>query len=125
MKERRKILPYNPVLKEYARKLRNNSTNSEILLWMQMRNKQLSGYDFDRQRPIDNYIIDFFCHDLMLAIEIDGVTHEWEEVKIKDAAKDAKMKEMGVTILRFDDNQVKADIEYVVREIGKWIEENK
>ena len=125
MKERRKILPYNPVLKEYARKLRNNSTNSEILLWMQLRNKQLSGYDFDRQRPIDNYILDFFCHDLMLAIEIDGVTHEWEEVKVKDAVKEAKMKEMGVTILRFDDNQVKADIEYVVREIGKWIEANK
>ncbi|MEX0360394.1 MAG: endonuclease domain-containing protein, partial [Allomuricauda sp.] len=65
---RRKIIPYNPKLKELARQLRNNSTKAEIILWQKLKRKQLHGYDFHRQKPIDNYILDFFCHELMLGI---------------------------------------------------------
>ena len=72
MKIKRKIYPYNPKLKLLARKLRNNSTYAEVLLWNQLKNKKLNGYDFHRQKPIDNYILDFFCYDLMLGIEVDG-----------------------------------------------------
>lgn len=68
--KRRKIIPYNPALKEKARELRNNSTKTEILLWLNLKGKQMRGYDFHRQKPIDNYIVDFFCNELMLAIEI-------------------------------------------------------
>jgi len=68
-------LQYNPKLKEFARRLRNNSTYAEIRLWQKLNKKQLKGYDFHRQKPIDNFIVDFFCHELMLAIEIDGVSH--------------------------------------------------
>jgi len=67
-KSQRKILPYNPVLKEKARELRNNSTRTEILLWTFLKGRQLHGYDFHRQKPIDEYIVDFFCNELMLAV---------------------------------------------------------
>ena len=72
----RKIYPYNPKLKELARQLRNDSTLSEILLWNELKGKQVEGYDFQRQKPILNYILDFFCHELELAIEIDGEAFE-------------------------------------------------
>ena len=67
---RRKIIPYNPALKEKARELRNNSTKTEIMLWMYLKGKQMKGYDFHRQKPLDEYIVDFFCNELLLAIEI-------------------------------------------------------
>ena len=72
---KRKVIWYNPELKEKARQLRNNSTASEIKLWMFLKNKQMLGYDFHRQKPLGEYIVDFFCNELMLAIEIDGLSH--------------------------------------------------
>ena len=56
--KRRKIIPYNPKLREFARELRNNSTYTEILLWDYLKGKRMRGFDFDRQKPIDNYIVD-------------------------------------------------------------------
>ena len=73
--KRKTIIPYDPKLKDLARQLRKNSTLSEVLLWNYLKGKQMLGYDFDRQKLIDNYIVDFFCNELMLAIEIDGDTH--------------------------------------------------
>jgi very-short-patch-repair endonuclease len=73
--QHRKIIPSNPHLKDLARELRNHSTLAEVLLWNQIKNKKLLGYDFHRQKPIDRFIVDFFCPDLMLAIEIDGASH--------------------------------------------------
>jgi len=63
--KRRKIITYNPKLKEVARKLRNNSTLSEILFWRKLKGKQMQGFDFHRQKPLDNFIVDFFCNELM------------------------------------------------------------
>jgi very-short-patch-repair endonuclease len=80
---KRKIISYNPILKERAKQLRENMTFSEVILWNEIKNGQLMGYDFDRQRPIGNYIVDFYCKDLQLALEVDGVTHEEESAKIK------------------------------------------
>lgn len=60
---RRKIIPYLPHLKELAAKLRKNMTLPEVLLWHQLKQKQMEGQDFDRQRPIDQYIVDFYCKD--------------------------------------------------------------
>ena len=74
---RRNIIPYNPRLKELSRQLRNNSTLAEVLLWNQIKNKKIGGYKFLRQKPIDRYIVDFFCYELMLAIEVDGETHNY------------------------------------------------
>ncbi|MCD4695224.1 MAG: endonuclease domain-containing protein [Bacteroidales bacterium] len=119
--KRRKIIAYNPKLKEYARQLRNNSTKSEIILWKYLKGKQMMGYDFHRQKPLNNFIVDFFCHELMLSIEIDGYTHLLEEVQIKDAEKEKKLNELGIHVLRFPDSDVYEDIENVLREIEGYI----
>ncbi len=115
-------LYYNPALKDKARKLRNNSTLAEVLLWNEIKKKKLKGYDFHRQKPIDNYIVDFFCFKLMLAIEIDGISHATKVEE--DEIRQKKLESFGIRFLRFDDYQVKMDMESVIKTIEKWIEKN-
>ena len=79
------------------------------------------GYDFHRQKPLDNYIADFFCHELMLVIELDGFSHNLDEVVEKDIKKENRMKELGLHVLRFPDDLVLNDIENVLREIEAYI----
>ena len=117
----RKIIPYNPKLKQLAKKLRNNSTLSEVLLWQHLKGKKMKGYDFHRQRPIGNYIVDFFCNDLMLAIEIDGISHD-DKID-KDIKRQKQIESFGISFLRFNDLDVKINIEGVVMMIEKWIDE--
>ena len=119
----RKIIPYNPKLKERAKKLRKNMTQTEIMLWLELKGKKMRGYDFDRQRPIDNYIVDFYCKDLMLALEIDGESHYGNEKK--DNKRQKKIESYGVKFLRFDDLEVRYKMEKVLERIGSWIDENK
>ncbi len=119
--KRRKIIPYNPKLKQLARNLRNNSTKSEILLWKHLKGKQMLGYDFHRQKPLDKFIADFFCHELMLVIEIDGYTHLDEKVQIKDAAKEKRLNELGINVIRIQDSDVFKDMENVLRVIEVYI----
>jgi len=83
----------------------------------------MMGYDFHRQKPLDNYIVDFFCNELMLAIEIDGYTHLLEEVQVKDKIKEKKLNELGINVLRVHDDLVFNDIENVLREIEAYIVE--
>jgi len=120
---RQTIIPYNPKLKELAKKLRQNMTFSEVKLWNEIKNSQLMGYDFDRQRPIGNFIVDFYCKDLKLAIEIDGITHEDEDILLKDKIRQEELETFGVVFLRFDALRVVNKVEAVVREIRVWIEE--
>ena len=120
---KRKIIPYNPKLKEFARELRNDSTRTEIFLWLKLKGKQMYGYDFHRQKPIDNYILDFFCYELMLGIEVDGYSHQFLEVFNNDRVKEKRMNELGITILRFSDEQVLKDMENVIRAIEFYIYE--
>ena len=123
MKTKNKILPYNPELKSLAKELRRNMTLSEVLLWNQLRNKQIFGYDFDRQRPIDNFIVDFYCKELMLAIEIDGDTHTFRYDY--DDTRQKTLENLGVHFLRFDDIEVKKDMNNVLRVIEGWIRKNE
>ena len=120
---KRQIIPYNPKLKELARKLRKTMTFSEVKVWNELKNGQLMGYDFDRQRAIGNYIVDFYCKDLLLALEIDGITHQDERVMFKDKIRQAELEMCGVTFIRFDAMLCVNKVEAVVREIGRWIEE--
>lgn len=110
-------IKYNPKLKELAKTLRNNSTKSEIRLWRYLKGKQLMGYDFHRQKPIDNYIADFFSNTLMLAIELDGYTHGFEEVFEKDKKKEERLNEIGIRVLRYSDDDVLNNIEGVLEDI--------
>ncbi len=121
MNQRRQIIPYNPYLIKYARQLRNHSTKSEILLWHFLKNKQLLGYDFHRQKPVENYILDFFCHEVMLGIELDGSSHLKEEVKQKDIKKEEDLARLGITVLRFDDAEVLIETEFVLKKIERFI----
>jgi very-short-patch-repair endonuclease len=123
--KKRKIIPYNPKLTQLAKKLRNESTETEIYLWLKLKGKQMYGYDFHRQKPIDNYILDFFCYNLMLGIEVDGYSHEILEVHNKDIVKEKRMNELGITILRFSDFEVLRDMENVIRAIEFYILEFK
>jgi len=116
---RNKIIPYNPSLKNLARKLRKESTLSEILLWKEIRVKQILGYQFHRQVPIDNYIVDFFCHELFLAIEIDGISHALKETY--DEKRQQRLESLGVQFLRFDDLEIKFQMENVLNKIKEWI----
>ena len=118
---KRTIIPYNPKLKEFARQLRNNSTKTGILIWQKLKRKQMYDYDFHRQKPIDNYILDFLCYELILSIEIDGYSHELIDVIEKDTKKTKKMKQFGITVLRFNDVQVLKVMENVLRAIEQYI----
>jgi very-short-patch-repair endonuclease len=126
--KKRKIIPYSPKLKQLARNLRNNSTKTEVFMWQKLKGKQMYGYDFHRQKPLDNYIVDFFCNELMLAIEIDGYSHELIEVYNKDLKKEKRLNDLGITVLRFTDKEVLAQMENVLRAIEWFIfefEKNK
>ncbi len=118
---KRKIIPYNPKLKELARKLRNNSTKSEIKLWQQLKGKQLLGYDFHRQKPLLNYIADFYCYELKLVIEVDGYSHQFEETIKKDEIKQRELEKIGLTVLRFEDDEVMKDRNNVLRRLEEYV----
>jgi very-short-patch-repair endonuclease len=120
---KRKIIPYNPDLKDLAKELRRNMTLSEVLLWNELKHKQMSGYDFDRQRPIGNFIVDFYCKDLFLAIEIDGDTHIYRNDY--DEERQRVLEKLGVHFLKFEDIEVKKNMNNVLRVIEEWININE
>ncbi|MHC2991121.1 DNA methylase, partial [Pontibacter sp. HJ8] len=93
------------------------------LLWNELKNKRLFGFDFDRQKPLDNYIVDFYCKELMLAIEVDGDSHDNSYDADNDRQK--ALEKLGIRFLRFDDSEVKQNLPNVIREIEAWILENR
>ena len=100
-------------------------TMAEALLWNELKQKRMLGHDFDRQRPIDNFIVDFYCKDLQLAIEVDGNSHHSDEAFEKDKIRQKRLEDLGVKFLRFDDQDVKKQMSAVVKEIEDWIINNK
>ena len=97
-------------------------TFSEVKLWNELKNGQMMNYDFDRQCPIGNFIVDFYCKDLQLAVEIDGITHEEAIVAVKDIQRQKELEALGVYFLRFNALLVVNKVEAVVKEIYTWIE---
>ena len=122
--KQRNIYPYNPKLKERARQLRNNSTLSEVLLWNELKNGKMKGKDFHRQKPIMNFIADFFCPELALVIEIDGNSHDKENAYEKDRERQREIEGLGIQFLRFNDLDVKRNMTGVLSVIEQWIEEH-
>ena len=117
------FVKYNPKLKAFARYLRNNATKSEIRLWQKLKGHQMLGYDFHRQKPIDEYIVDFYCGKLCLAIELDGYSHELEEIWKKDVMKTRRLNQLGIHVLRFSDQQVHEDMDHVLWVIEDYIQQ--
>ena len=114
------FLPYNPRLKQFGRNLRNEGQISEAMLWKCLKNKQ-TGYVFLRQRPILNYIADFYCCKLRMVIEIDGASHFSVEAQERDAERDRQMQAIGLTVIRVRDGEVRRNLEGVARYIMEQI----
>ena len=112
---------YNPKLKALSRELRKKGTLSEVLLWNTLKGKKIKGYQFIRQKPIGDYIVDFFCSKLKLVIEVDGISHN--DKSESDQIRQQKLESLGLSILRFYEWDVKKDMRAVVQVIENWIEE--
>jgi type I site-specific restriction-modification system R (restriction) subunit/very-short-patch-repair endonuclease len=97
-------LPYNPKLKDRARELRKAENLPEVLFWNEVKNKQFKGYDFDRQKIIGNYIVDFYCSNCQVVIEIDGSSHD-DKVEY-DAERDAFLESLGLTVIHIPVNDI-------------------
>jgi very-short-patch-repair endonuclease len=111
---------YNKKNKPFARELRNNSTKAEIMLWVELlRAKKMMGYSFLRQRPISFFIADFLCKELKLIIEADGISHDGKESY--DKRRDQILAGLGYTTLRFTDDEILNDLNYVEDRIKIWI----
>jgi len=109
---------YNPELKELARELRNNSTPGEIRLWKQVRNRQFYGYDFHRQKPVLNYIVDFYCFRLRLIVELDGYSHNFKQDK--DRQRDEELNKLGFTVLRFAEADAMKNMMGIIRALEDY-----
>ncbi len=116
MTMRNKIIPYGRHLKPLARNLRKQGILAEVILWKQLKNKSL-GVEFHRQVPIDAYIVDFYCHELKLAIEVDGSTHKLETAAANDLIRQSKLESLGLRVIRFQDADVRFNLVRVVESI--------
>ena len=115
---------YNKTLQPYANALRKRMTKAEACLWKYvLRARSLKGYQFRRQRPVLNYIADFMCKELMLIIEVDGITHLDEKVIANDKVRQQRLEDSGFTVLRFTDDEVLRHIEGVRMCLEDWIDD--
>ncbi|WP_276503356.1 endonuclease domain-containing protein [Terrimonas pollutisoli] len=114
---------YNKNLQPYANRLRKEMTKAEACLWKYiLRAGQLKGFPFRRQRPVLNYIADFMCKELELIIEVDGITHQWDDAIKKDEIRQKTLESAGFTVLRFSDEEVLNNIQAVFNYLEDWIE---
>ena len=111
---------YNKNLKQPSRDLRNNMTDAEQLLWQRLRRKQILGLQFYRQKPILNFIVDFYCPAANLVIECDGGQHYTEDGRLADQIRDQVLSELGLVVLRFSNRQILTETDAVVEQIY-WI----
>ena len=103
---------------EYARELRHRTTEAEQKLWALLRNRRLKGKKFRRQHAIANYVVDFYCNESKLAIELDGNFHTETEVREYDKSRTALLNEIGITVLRFWNEEVINDTSKVLQRIS-------
>jgi len=114
---------YNKKHRHLARKLRNNSTLGERILWSEvLRARKFHGYQFNRQFCIDRYIADFICRKLRWIVEVDGYSHRFKEEE--DKARDKRLSDLGYKTIRFTDNEVRNDLKNVVRVLESYLPDN-
>jgi len=114
----------NPSTYEIARVLRKQQTEAEELLWQLLRNRKVAGIKFRRQHPFENYVLDFYCHEVKLAIEADGGIHNEPDVVQYDNARTARLQESGIAVFRFTNEQIKANPLSVISKIESWLKPN-
>lgn len=116
---------HNSKLVTYARKNRKKRLVSEQVIWEMVRRKQILGYKFKRQRPVLNFIADFMCQELLLIVEIDGITHEDPQQQAYDAWRQRQLEEAGFTVLRFSSWDAVYNRSWVRAQIVAWVEDRE
>ena len=112
-------LPYNPTLKSRAKALRKAGNFSEVVFWKEVRNKSFWNIDFDRQRIIGNYIVDFYVKTLGLVVEIDGEIHNFQEEY--DEKREIYLKDLGLKVFRISTTKMLFDTENVMKDLEQFI----
>ena len=120
---RNPTLSYDPRLRALARELRKHGTLGEVLLWKAIKKKTL-GCEFHRQFPIGKYIVDFYCPERVLAIEVDGSSHHDPEVFARDENRQRELEAIGLRFLRFREADIRKDVHPAVQTIKYWLEDN-
>ncbi|SHK00005.1 endonuclease domain-containing protein [Epilithonimonas mollis] len=115
-------LPYNPHLKRLTREKRKLGILSEVLFWKQVRNRTFHNIDFDRQRIIGNYIVDFYVKTLGLVVEIDGSSHDFKQEY--DSGRTKFLESLGLKVFRITDFDVKQNLSLVMKDLEDFIIEN-
>lgn len=113
-----------PISFAKARNLRQNMTVAEKKLWVYLKNKNFLGFKFRRQHPIHIYIVDFYCHELKLIIEIDGEYHNTETQLQKDSERSDILEFQGLNIIRFSNSEIHNSIDNVLKKIENFINKN-
>lgn len=116
-----KFLYNNRVFKDRRKELRNNSTEAEKILWNYLKHSKLGGFKFIRQYSVGPYILDFFCPEVRLAIELDGAHHGQEENVLYDKDRSKYLKSVNIFIIRFWNNDIVKDVEGSLRQILRQI----
>ena len=120
MRERSKFkTPLDGEFLAFARQLRVNQTDAEAVLWGLLRNRRLGGFKFRRQHPLKPYVLDFFCMERKLAIELDGGQHNTEEGRAKDERRTQAIAIQGIRLVRYWCHEVLSDTESVLEDIWK------
>ena len=112
-----KRTPLKLSTKQDARALRQKMTPAEELMWEALRNRRFDGMKFRRQHPLRNYILDFYCPEKKLGIELDGSIHLEPDVKRRDGKRDSFLKSSGVTVLRFNNSDVTDRLDWVLEKL--------
>jgi very-short-patch-repair endonuclease len=107
---------------EKARALRCSMTEAEKILWNELKNRKFKGLKFRRQHPVLRYVGDFYCHEKRLIIEVDGGIHDQEETNEKDVNRTAELDRFGISVIRFRNEQIFNQLDQVLNEIEKHIE---
>lgn len=107
---------FNPIIIRHAREMRHPQTPAEATLWQHLRNRNLE-FKFRRQHPVERFIIDFYCAEVKLCIEIDGDSHLEQEQQEYDLSRTEFLESVGYSVIRFTNNDVRYNINAVTQEI--------
>jgi very-short-patch-repair endonuclease len=107
-----------------ARDLRRRETDAEALLWQQFRGRRLMGRKFRRQHPVGPFVLDFFCDDARLVVEVDGGVHREPDQRERDAQRQEALEGLGLTVLRFRNEEVVFEVEQVLEQIRSHLEQH-
>ncbi len=112
----------SPAMHEKAKELRKTETKAERLLWEELKNRKCGGLKFRRQHPLLKFVVDFYCHEKRLVVEVDGSVHDDSNVKERDENRTYEIEQAGLTVIRFRNDEIFQDLKFVLEKIGNVAE---